>query len=248
MLNVHRQDQTTAGVGAFENTDGARRMHNFARYGIVRKTDYKRGLVRVGIQQLEDGTDQLLTDWIPWLMGRAGQDRNWWAPEVDEVVFINAPSGELANAVVVPACISNQNQDGARPGLLRLRFNDHALIEYDRGDHHLLIDLSELELGEGKPAVIHLQTTECRVTMSDQDQLIRLESTGNIEIFAGGEVRIVSGKAVEPSQQLVEFPETIEPKIANYNSETEEEEEIEDPIEAPRPTPEGSTPFIELNP
>lgn len=247
MLGLHRGDQTTAGVGAMEATDAARRIHNVGRYGIVRQTDYRRGLLRVGVQQREDGSDELLSDWLPWAMNSAGPDRMWWAPEVGEVVMIMAPSGELANGLVLPSCLSNQNQDGARPGLLRLRFADHGLIEYDRDDHHLIVDLSELT-GDAPPAVIHLQTTACRVTLSDADQLLRLESVGNIEIFAGGEVRIVSGKAVSASSQLVEFPPTTEVLTDNRNSETDEPEEIPGPLEAPRPSPEGSSSFIELNP
>lgn len=246
MLNVHRNDQTTAGVGAYEGTDTSRRVHAQMRYGTVRKTDYIRGLLRIGIQEAEGG-EELLTDWLPWQMLRMGPDRFWWAPEIGEVVFINAPSGEMANAIVIPSCISNQNQDGDKPGLMRIRFYDHALIEYDRDDHHLIVDMAELE-GDGPPAIIHLQTTECRVTMSDEKKLIRLESTGNIEIFAGGEVRIISNKDVVPSEQLIEFPDTIPPIVDNWNSETETPEGIPPPFEMPRPEPEGSTTFIELNP
>lgn len=249
----NRDDQLTAAVGMPEATDTGRRVHNAIRYGVVIKTDYAKGLVRVGMQEAEDGTHEIETDWIPWVTQRAGQDRFWWAPEADEVVMVISPSGEMSNGFALPAAFSNQNQDGGKPGLMRFRFWDNALIEYDRDDHHLVVDMAELrdEAGGVPEPIIHVQTGGCKVQIGDDAGgvgLIRMESTGNIELYAAGEVRIVSGAPVEGNQQLVEAPETIEPRDVNEASEEGGESVVAEPLEVDRIPPEGSSVFIELNP
>lgn len=135
MLRVNRDDQITSGVGAFEHTEGARRISNVIRYGVVAEADYEKALIRV---ELQDG--ELLSDWIPWITLRAGGDQFWWAPEVGEVMLLLAPSGELANAVALPATFSNSNQNADRETIQRQTFEDGTVIEYDREAHRYTID------------------------------------------------------------------------------------------------------------
>lgn len=152
MLRVNRDPQTTSGVGAFEHTEASRRIANVIRYGIVKETDYEKALIRV---ELQDG--ELLTDWIPWVTLRAGNDKFWWAPEEGEVMLLLAPSGELANAVALPAAFSNQNQNAAEPTVQRQTFDDGTVIEYDRAAHRYTIDAtaSQSEVIV-KAGIIHL--------------------------------------------------------------------------------------------
>jgi phage baseplate assembly protein V len=133
----NRSDQGTAGVGMPEATDTARRLHNAIRYGVVHEADYDRAEIRVSVQ---DG--ELITDWLPWLTLRAFTDAYWWAPEVGEVVILIAPSGEMSNAVALPAAFSNQNQPANRPTVQRAVFADGAVVEYDRESHRYSIDLT----------------------------------------------------------------------------------------------------------
>lgn len=155
MLGVNRNDQTTSGVGAFENTEGARRISNIIRYGVVAETDYEKALIRV---EMQDG--ELLSDWIPWVTLRAGGDKFWWAPEVGEVMLVMAPSGELANAVALPAAFSNENQNADRPTIQRQTFEDGTVIEYDRDAHQYLIDATASDSSViVKAGVIHLNPT-----------------------------------------------------------------------------------------
>lgn len=137
MLRISRDDQTTSGVGAYEHTDSSRRVNNLIRYGVVKETNYEQGLIRV---EMQDG--EVLSDWIPWVTLRAGKDKFWWAPEQGEVMLVLAPSGELANAVALPAAFSNQNQNGDRETIQRQTFDDGTVIEYDRQSHTYNIDAS----------------------------------------------------------------------------------------------------------
>jgi phage baseplate assembly protein V len=152
VLRVNRDTQITSAVGAFEHTEASRRIANVIRYGVVKETDYEKALIRV---ELQDG--ELLTDWIPWITLRAGNDRFWWAPEEGEVMMLLAPSGELANAVALPAAFSNQNQNATEPTIQRQTFEDGTVIEYDRGAHRYTIDAtaSDSEVIV-KAGIIHL--------------------------------------------------------------------------------------------
>lgn len=143
MLRVNRDPRITSNVGAFEHTEGARRAANFIRYGVVAETDYRKAVIRLDLQ---DG--ELLTDWIPWITLRAGGDLVWWAPEVGEVMLVLSPSGELSNAVALPASFSNGNQPGGRPTVQRAVFHDGTSVIYDREAHTYTIDVQTGDPGE----------------------------------------------------------------------------------------------------
>ncbi|ENM1106132.1 phage baseplate assembly protein V, partial [Pseudomonas aeruginosa] len=64
----------------------ARLLENLIRLGIVAAVDHATQRVRVQ-------TGNLLTGWLPWLSPRAGADREWNAPSLDEQVLLLSPSG-----------------------------------------------------------------------------------------------------------------------------------------------------------
>jgi len=174
VLRVNRDDQITSGVGAFEPTEASRRGANFIRYGVVKEADYEKALIRVELQEGE-----LLTDWIPWITLRAGGDRFWWAPEVGEVMLLLAPSGELANAVALPAAFSNDNQNGDRETVQRQTFDDGTVIEYDREANQYLID-----------------TTASNGTVLVKAGTVTIQSSGDTTVQAGGSATIQATGAV----------------------------------------------------
>lgn len=143
MLPLIRDDQVTSGVGTRESSDHARRIHNAIRYGVVAEVDYAGETagypsIRVDLQEGE-----LRSDWIPWLTLRAGNDRVWDPPEAGEVVMLLSSSGELANAVALPAVFSDGNSNGDRAGLHRRTYQDGTVVEYDRDSHTLTVDTTE---------------------------------------------------------------------------------------------------------
>lgn len=77
-------------------------------------------------------TGDLTNTWLPWLDRRAGSDREWAPPTVDEQMVLFRPSGQLANGVVLTGLFSDHI-----PGLHRRTYADGAVIEYDSVDHHL---------------------------------------------------------------------------------------------------------------
>ena len=121
----------------FELVELARRLANLVRIGTVHEVDESVARVRVQYAERSDG-EPVLTDWLPWITTRAGQDRTWWAPTVGEQVVLSAPSGDLAQAVALPALYQSQYPAPRNdPNKQTIVFSDDAWLEYDREAHHL---------------------------------------------------------------------------------------------------------------
>lgn len=109
----------------------ARLIENLVRFGTIAEVQHKPPRVRVR-------TGELLTTWLPWLTLRAGADREWNPPTVDEQIILLSPSGQLANGVAITGLFSDLNPaNGDRPCLHRRTYADGAVIEYDSEAHHL---------------------------------------------------------------------------------------------------------------
>ncbi|MDE5063224.1 phage baseplate assembly protein V, partial [Wolbachia endosymbiont of Drosophila chauvacae] len=71
-----------------------RKLANIVRIGLVKEVDYEKARVKVQI-------GEFLTDWLPWITSKAGKDRNWSPPDIDEQVIILSALGELSLGVVL---------------------------------------------------------------------------------------------------------------------------------------------------
>ena len=119
----------------FDVIELARRLANVVRIGTVASVDAEHYRLRVRYDTDDDG-DAILTAPIPWLTGRAGSDGTWWAPEIGEQVVLLAPSGEITQAVALPALYSDAHPaPGEDPDKRIARHDDGALFEYDREAH-----------------------------------------------------------------------------------------------------------------
>ncbi|OEU65818.1 MAG: hypothetical protein BA863_09005 [Desulfovibrio sp. S3730MH75] len=108
-----------------------RQMNNVLRYGAICEADYPNARVRV-----KCGDN--ITGWLPWFTTRASNDVSWWAPEVGEQVMLLSPSGDLAQAAVLPSIFQVAHPACAdRPTIERKVYDDGAVIEYDREAHQL---------------------------------------------------------------------------------------------------------------
>lgn len=109
----------------------SRMLENLIRFGVIAAVQMKPPRVKVK-------TGELTTAWLPWLALRAGSDREWDPPTLDEQVILFSPSGQLANGVVLTGLPSdNIPANGDRAGLHRRTYADGAVIEYDSVAHHL---------------------------------------------------------------------------------------------------------------
>ncbi|WP_455917447.1 phage baseplate assembly protein V [Pseudomonas cerasi] len=109
----------------------SRHIENIIRFGTVDAVQMEPPRVKVK-------TGTLTTAWLPWLSLRAGADREWDPPTIDEQVILFSPSGQLANGIVVTGVFSDHiPANGNRAGLHRRTYADGTVIEYDSVTHHL---------------------------------------------------------------------------------------------------------------
>lgn len=115
----------------------ARLIENLIRLGAIADLQITPPRVRVK-------TGSLTTGWLPWITTRAGEDREWNPPTIDEQVILFSPSGQLGNGIVLTGLFSDQiPANGDREGLHRRTYRDGAVIEYDSITHHLNATLPE---------------------------------------------------------------------------------------------------------
>lgn len=116
-------------------TDLERRVANVVRFGVVSAADYGAARVRVT-------AGQITTGWLPVMTSRAHEDVTWWMPEVGEQVVVVAPTGDLAQGVVLGAVYQARYPAPAdRPTVHRQVYADGTIQEYDREAHHWLLDM-----------------------------------------------------------------------------------------------------------
>ena len=109
----------------------SRMLENLIRFGVI-------AAVQMEPPRVQVKTGALTTAWLPWLALRAGSDREWDPPTVDEQVILFSPSGQLANGVVITGLPSDHiPANGNRAGLHRRTYADGTVIEYDSVAHHL---------------------------------------------------------------------------------------------------------------
>lgn len=102
-----------------------RLLSNLFRQGVVTEVDLDNNCCRVQV-------GELVTDWIRWLVHRAGESRSYWAPTVGEQVLIGAIGGELTTGFVLGSLYSNANPAPTHSAnALHHTFPDGAVIEYE---------------------------------------------------------------------------------------------------------------------
>lgn len=128
-LHPHARGAT---IGAMNDYAAlSRLLENLIRFGVIDAVQMEPPRVKVK-------TGTLTTAWLPWLALRAGADRQWDPPTVDEQVILFSPSGQLANGIVVTGVFSDHiPANGNRAGLHRRSYADGTVIEYDIVTHHL---------------------------------------------------------------------------------------------------------------
>jgi len=115
----------------FAITEMDRRLANIVRLGTVEEADYQKARVRIRC-------GDMLTGWLPWLTGRAGKDRDWWAPDLGEQVMVLSPSGEPAQGVVFLGIYQDSApQPETDVNKRKVVFEDGTTVTYDRAAHKL---------------------------------------------------------------------------------------------------------------
>ncbi len=115
----------------YAETEMDRRLANIVRLGTVEEADFDKARVRIRC-------GDMLTGWLPWLTGRAGKDKDWWAPDIGEQVMVLSPSGEPAQGVVLLGVYQDGfPQPETDVNKRTVVFEDGTKVTYDRSAHKL---------------------------------------------------------------------------------------------------------------
>ncbi len=75
---------------------------------------------------------------------KAGEDRSWFAPNVDEQVIVLSPFGELSLGVVLPAIYQEKYPPPEnKKEINSVKFQDGTKLSYDKNKHHLEIFVAD---------------------------------------------------------------------------------------------------------
>lgn len=167
-------------MSTFSLVELSRRLENLIRIGTIAEVDYAAARVRVAYGEDEQG-QVVKTDWLPWLTRRAGNDIDWWAPELNEQVLLVCPSGELALGVVLPAIYQNDYPAPANAETIRrVNFGDGSFVEYDRAAHKMTVT------NNGGDTLVN--------TVGNLDAAVggdaSVNAGGNVDIDAGGNATV----------------------------------------------------------
>ncbi|ACN95327.1 MULTISPECIES: phage baseplate assembly protein V [Wolbachia] len=122
-----------------------RKLANIVRIGLVKEVDYEKARVKVQI-------GEFLTDWLPWITSKAGKDRNWSPPDIDEQVIILSALGELSLGVVLAGIYQEKYPAPEnKKEINSVKIQDGTRLLYDKEKHHLeieVVDKITLKAGE----------------------------------------------------------------------------------------------------
>lgn len=120
-----------------------RKLANIIRVGLVKEIDYEKARVRVKV-------GEFLTDWLPWITYRAGEDKSWSPPSIDEQVIVLSPGGELSSGVVLPAIYQEKYPPPEnKKEINSVKFQDGTKLSYESGKIEIdVVDKITLKVGK----------------------------------------------------------------------------------------------------
>lgn len=117
-----------------QNSDITRLLTNMVRIGTVTEVDGARARVRFGGNH---------SNWLPWCVARAGDDRDWQAPSIGEQVLLLSPSGDPAQAVIAGSLYQALHPaPSSDPNIRTIHFVDGTTITYDKEATNLDLSLA----------------------------------------------------------------------------------------------------------
>ncbi|MFP3016509.1 phage baseplate assembly protein V [Wolbachia endosymbiont (group A) of Agelastica alni] len=120
---------------SFAISELSRKLANIIRIGIVKEVDSEKAKVRVKI-------GEFLTDYLPWITSKAGKDRDWSPPDIDEQVMVFSPLGELSLGVVLRGIYQEKYPAlENKKEINSVKFQDGTRLLYDKDKQHLEIEV-----------------------------------------------------------------------------------------------------------
>lgn len=151
-----------------------KRFSQMIRVGRIAELNEDDSTVTVQLTDPEDGSEALVTDELHWITTRAGEDREWWAPEPGEQVIVFAPGGDPAQGFVLPGIYQDDHPAPAsKKTQHRREYKDGAFVQYDREKH-------EYEVNATDSGKIKLVVGQSSIEISATG--IKISTPGTVEI------------------------------------------------------------------
>lgn len=182
-------------MSVYRLTEVERRLANILRSGRVHSVDYANYRCRVQI-----GT--LLTDPLPFIAQRAGEDTTWNPPSVGEGVIVLSPFGELNNGFVLTGVFTDQKPPNTTDEFtVRTEFEDGTSIAYDKASHSLLINAPSA----GSSLTVNIVGNATLNTTGN----VLVEAEGNATVSAGAVARVEAGTQIQMVAPTVAITGTV---------------------------------------
>lgn len=125
---------------------------------------------------------------LPWFTRRAGNDVDWWAPEVGEQVVVICPSGDINQGFVLPAVYQTAfpAPDTSADHHIT-KYKDGTAITYDRAAHAWTLDV----VGSGAQVNV---ISAGKVMVTGSSDIDVTSSEGAINLTASGKVTIAGSE------------------------------------------------------
>lgn len=165
-------------MSAWGLADLERRVANMVKIGVIAEADHSARKIRVQ-------AGGMTSAWLPW-PAEVGRNFKRWRPlRVGQQVVMLAPSGELAQAVVVGMLYSSSVDAPANsPDRDLVEFDDGTRLEYDSAAHKLTATV------KGSAEI----TT---------DTTLKANAGTDAEVTAGGNVNATAGAAINLSAPAI---------------------------------------------
>lgn len=155
----------------YDLTEMNRSISNMIRVGNIRAVDVANARVRVAF-------GGCVSDWLPWGTSRAGNRRDWTAPNVGEQVMVFCPFGDPTQAVVGPSIFQDDfSAPAASADQDTTVYPDGTTVDYNSATNTLTVTVS----GSGNVVI------NCKVATVKADTSVTIDTpettcTGNLTV------------------------------------------------------------------
>lgn len=155
----------------YDLTEMNRAISNMIRVGNIRAVDVANARVRVAF-------GGCVSDWLPWGTSRAGNRRDWTAPNVGEQVMVFCPFGDPTQAVVGQSIFQDDfNAPATSADQDTTVYPDGTTVDYNSATNTLTVTVA----GSGNVVI------NCKVATVKADTSVTIDTpettcTGNLTV------------------------------------------------------------------
>lgn len=182
-----------------------RQLGNLIRLGTVAEVDLPAARCRVA-------TGEIVSDFVPWFVPRAGETIEWSAPVVGEQGLLLCEGGDIQAAVFLRGVYSDARPAPASSATQHLvQYPDGAVIDYDHATHLLKAQLpagGAAEITADGGVTVNGPLTVNGNTQINGDAGISGTATAEVDVLGGGKslkthkhTAVSSGSAVSGPPQ-----------------------------------------------